>query len=77
MHCGKDQNEALNFLIADATHCDARVFDWEDELCRALPGDGSVQLAEWAERNGQSGMGFPNGLFHTSFTELPAKSGFE
>jgi AraC-like DNA-binding protein len=50
----KDQNEALNFLMTSATHCDAGAFDWEDELCRALLGDGSVQLTEWAERNALS-----------------------
>jgi len=50
----KDQNEALNFLVTSATRCDAGAFDWEDELCRALRGDGSVQLTEWAQRNGLS-----------------------
>jgi AraC-like DNA-binding protein len=50
----KDQNEALNFLMMSATRCDAGAFDWEDELCRALVGDGSVQLTAWAERNGLS-----------------------
>jgi hypothetical protein len=54
----KDQNEALNFLMTTATRCDAGAFDWEDELCRALVGDGSVQLTAWAERNG-----LPHGLF--------------
>jgi AraC-like DNA-binding protein len=50
----RDQNEALNFLMTSATRCNAGAFDWEDELCRALLGDGSVQLTEWAERNGLS-----------------------
>jgi AraC-like DNA-binding protein len=48
----KDQNEALNFLMADARHCNAESFDWEDELCHALLEDGSLQLTEWAERHG-------------------------
>jgi AraC-like DNA-binding protein len=50
----KDQNEALNFLVADAKYCNAGGFDWEDELCCALLEDGSLQLAEWAERHGLS-----------------------
>jgi AraC-like DNA-binding protein len=50
----KDQYEALNFLVADATHCNAGAFDWEDELCCALLEDGSLQLTEWAERHGLS-----------------------
>jgi AraC-like DNA-binding protein len=49
-----DQNEALNLLLADATHCNARAFDWEDELCCALLDDGSLQLTEWAELHGLS-----------------------
>jgi AraC-like DNA-binding protein len=50
----KDQNEASTYLMTSATRCNAGAFDWEDELCRALLGDGSVQLTEWAERNGVS-----------------------
>jgi AraC-like DNA-binding protein len=47
----KDQKEALNFLMLNATRRDARVLDWEDELCRVLQEDDSIQLTEWAERN--------------------------
>jgi AraC-like DNA-binding protein len=50
----KDQNEALNFLMTSATRCDAGTFDLEDELCRALLGHNSIQLTDWAERNGLS-----------------------
>jgi len=50
----KDQNEALNFLMTSATHCNAEAFDWEDGLCRALLEDGSLQLTDWAEQNGLS-----------------------
>lgn len=46
----KDQNEALTYLMTSATRCNAGAFDWEDELCRALLGDGSVQLTEWGFR---------------------------
>jgi AraC-like DNA-binding protein len=50
----KDQIEASNFLMTSATRCNIGAFDWEDELCLALLVDGSVQLIEWAERNGLS-----------------------
>jgi AraC-like DNA-binding protein len=50
----KDQNEALSYLMTSAMHYDAVVLDWEEELCSALLEDSSVQLTEWAERNGLS-----------------------
>jgi AraC-like DNA-binding protein len=66
----KDQTEALNFLMTNTTRCDAGDFDWEDELCRALLGDGSVRLTQWAEENGLSAWTVSRG-FRAVFAVTP------